>query len=165
MLHRPTQAVIVSHYVPFCPLFSQKKIEVSAVSISFFFSSFFFSFSFSFSSLSFFFCFFFSFSFSSSPSSDVTRGKDEVMAAKYYPPPPVFIPLYVAGVAFLTSLKCCLSTRQRRQFRSSTHVYCLFPESRQMPELELSQSPGWLCGIHVVTTLNQQKTLLHFAVT
>ena len=53
------QAVIVSHYVPLCPLFSQQEFEVTAVSTFFF----------------------------SSPSSDVTRGKGEAMVAKHYPPP------------------------------------------------------------------------------
>ena len=44
-------------------------------------------------------------------------------------------------------------------------MYLLFPQSRQRPEHELSQLLRLLCGIHFLTTLNQQKTLLHFAVT
>ena len=39
-----------------------------------------------------------------------------------------------------------------------TKIYLLFPESRQRPEFELSQSLRRLCGIHFLTTLDQQKT-------
>ena len=55
--------------------------------------------------------------------------------------------------------------RQHIQLRLSSPNLLTVPRVKTRLELELSQLPQLLCGTHVLTTLNQQKTLLHFAVT